>query len=364
MGAGEVLLVAGARPNFVKVAPITWELRKRQLPFSVVHTGQHYDANMSDIFFRDLEMPLPDEHLGVGSGTHAEQTAKIMLAVEPVLARRKPGWVVVVGDVNSTMAATLVAVKLRIPTAHVEAGLRSRDWEMPEEVNRVVTDRIADLLLTPSEDADENLRNEGVAAERIVRVGNVMIDCLARYREAAMAREIPASLGLRRGNYAVMTLHRPSNVDQAGSLAGILDGIEPLAAQMPIVLPVHPRTRARLEALGLSERASKLGGLRLIEPLGYLDFLGLTEGARLVLTDSGGLQEETSVLGIPCITLRDNTERPITVALGTNQVAGIRTEAIHAAIEAALAAQRSPRSIPLWDGHTAGRIVDALLRRS
>jgi UDP-N-acetylglucosamine 2-epimerase (non-hydrolysing) len=356
----EVMLVAGARPNFMKVAPITWELKKRGLRFCLVHTGQHYDANMSDVFFQDLEMPMPDEHLGIGAGSHAEQTARVMLAFEPVLLRRRPRWVVVVGDVNSTMAATLVAVKLRVRTAHVEAGLRSRDWEMPEEVNRVVTDRVADLLLTPSEDADANLRAEGVEPTRIVRVGNVMIDCLLRYKESAVARRIPEALGLRRREYAVMTLHRPSNVDHESTLSGILEGIEPLAGRMPIVLAVHPRTRTRIGALGLQARVASLAGLRLIEPLGYLDFLGLTEGARLVLTDSGGLQEETSVLGLPCLTLRENTERPVTVSSGTNRIVGVAPEAIRRAVDAALLQDVRTVSIPLWDGTAARRIVDAL----
>jgi UDP-N-acetylglucosamine 2-epimerase (non-hydrolysing) len=285
-----------------------------------------------------------------------------MLAFEPVLVRHRPRWVVVVGDVNSTMAATLVAVKLRIPTAHVEAGLRSRDWEMPEEINRVVADRIADLLLTPSEDADENLLREGVAPERIVRVGNIMIDCLRRHLPAARARGVPEAMGLSPRGYAVMTLHRPSNVDDAATFAGILDGIEPTCARMPVVLPAHPRTRARIGELGLAERVRTMGGLRLCDPLGYLDFLGLTAASALVLTDSGGLQEETSVLGIPCLTLRENTERPITVTLGTNRVVGVAPAAIRTAAAEALQRPAGGREIPLWDGHTAERIVDALAR--
>ena len=360
---GADLLVAAARPNFMKVAPVCWELQRRGLPFALVHTGQHYDANMSDVFFRDLELPQPHEHLGVGSGTHAQQTAKVMLALEPVLERRRPGWVVVVGDVNSTLAATLTAVKLRIPTAHVEAGLRSRDWEMPEEINRVVTDRVADLLLTPSEDADRNLHAEGVPARRIVRVGNVMIDCLRRYLPDAMARGVAAGLGLAPGKYAVMTLHRPSNVDHGPTLAGILEAVETIARRLPVVLPVHPRTRARLEALGLAGRAREVPGLHLIEPLGYVDFLGLTASAALVLTDSGGLQEESSVLGIPCLTLRENTERPVTVSLGTNRVVGVDPQAIRTAAAEALDRRPAAREIPLWDGRTAGRIVDALTAR-
>ncbi|MBN1771376.1 MAG: UDP-N-acetyl glucosamine 2-epimerase, partial [Deltaproteobacteria bacterium] len=250
------------------------------------------------------------------------------------------------------------------PTAHVEAGLRSGDWEMPEEVNRVVTDRVADLLLTPSEDADENLRAEGVPPERIVRVGNVMIDCLLRFLPAARARRTAEGLGLSPGGYAVMTLHRPSNVDHGPTLAGILEAVGNLGRRLPVVLPVHPRTRARLEELGLAGAAREVPGLRLLEPLGYLDFLGLTASAALVLTDSGGLQEESSVLGIPCLTLRENTERPVTVSRGTNRVVGVRPEAIRAAAEEALDHRRETHEIPLWDGRTAERIVDALESRA
>jgi UDP-N-acetylglucosamine 2-epimerase (non-hydrolysing) len=331
------------------------------VPFSLVHTGQHYDPNMSQVFFDDLEIPAPTAHLGVGSASHAEQTARVMIAFEPVLKERRPAWVVGVGDVNSTMAAALVAVKLRVPFAHIEAGLRSRDWEMPEEINRVVTDRVSDLLLTPSEDADENLRAEGVSPDRIRRVGNVMIDCLLKYLPVALERRVPESLGLSRAAYAVMTLHRPSNVDEGQTLAGILDAVEQIARNLPVVMPLHPRTRAQLESLGLAERIESIPGLRLIEPLGYLDFLCLMGQCRLVLTDSGGLQEETSVLGIPCLTLRENTERPITMSLGTNQLVGMDPQVILKAAEGALEADLVPRSIPLWDGHTAERIVDALL---
>lgn len=357
---GEILLVAGARPNFMKVAPVIWELKRRTLPFSLIHTGQHYDPNMSQVFFDDLEIPAPTEHLGVGSASHAEQTARVMIAFEPVVKRRGPVWVVGVGDVNSTMAAALVAVKLRVPFAHIEAGLRSNDWDMPEEVNRVVTDRVADLLLTPSEDADENLRAEGIPPERIKRVGNVMIDCLMKYRPVALERGVPESMGLGRELYAVMTIHRPSNVDEGRTLAGILDAVEQIAQELPIVLPLHPRTRAQLGALGLSDRIDSIPGLRPIEPLGYLDFLSLMSGSRLVLTDSGGLQEETSVMGIPCLTLRQNTERPITLSQGTNRLVGTDPRAIQEAAGQALRTGVEPRSIPLWDGHTAERIVDAL----
>lgn len=359
----EIVLIAAARPNFMKIAPIAWALAARKLKFAVIHTGQHYDSNMSDIFFSELDIPHPDEHLGVGSGTHAEQTARVMMALEPVLLRRRPRWVVVVGDVNSTIAAALVCAKLRVPIAHVEAGLRSRDWEMPEEVNRVVTDRIADLLLTPSEDADENLRNEGVHPDRIVRVGNVMIDSLLRYLPRARERRVHERLGLKELGYAVVTLHRPSNVDVAPVLRGLLDALLEIGSRWPVVLPVHPRTRRQLERFGWLEQVEADPRMRLIEPLGYLDFTGLMSGARLVLTDSGGLQEETSVLGIPCLTLRKNTERPITVSQGTNRIVGTDPAAILAAVHAARDQGRTESSIPLWDGRTAERIVDVLVER-
>ncbi len=363
MADNEILLVAGARPNFMKIAPITWELSKRALPFSVVHTGQHYDKNMSDVFFDELSIPRPDVHLGIGSGSHAQQTAQVMQAIEPVILERKPRWVVVVGDVNSTVAATLVAVKLRVPLAHVEAGLRSGDWDMPEEINRLVTDRIADLLLTPSEDGDENLRAEGVSDDRICRVGNVMIDSLERYLPKARERRAYEAFDLEPGKYALMTLHRPSNVDDETTLAGILDAIDHVCTKMPLLWPVHPRTRGRIAALGLERRVAAISGLKLIEPLGYLDFLGLMAESRLVLTDSGGMQEETSVLGIPCVTLRENTERPVTVSLGTNKIVGVDPTAIRQASDDALSEAIRPRTIPLWDGKTAGRIVDALIAR-
>ncbi len=360
MPSDEILLVAATRPNFMKIAPITWELQRRSLPFALLHTGQHYDHNMSDVFFQDLEIPEPDEHLGIGGGTHAEMTARIMLAIEPVLLRRQPRWLLVVGDVNSTMAAALVAAKLRIPTVHVEAGLRSGDWDMPEEVNRVVTDRISDLLLTPSPDGDENLIAEGVPPGRIRRVGNVMIDSMQRVLPKAVEAGVPQALGLQKQQYAVMTLHRPSNVDHRQTFSGILDGIEETVGKMPVVLPVHPRTRASIKEQGLKPRFAAMPGLRLIDPLGYREFLGLTSQSRLVLTDSGGLQEETSVLGIPCLTLRENTERPITVTHGTNRIVGVDPNAIKNAAREALGEHIEPRQIPLWDGRTAGRIVDAL----
>ncbi len=361
----KAIIVAGARPNFMKVAPILRALRTGNWEACLVHTGQHYDAQMSDAFFQDLELPRPDYHLGVGSGSHAEQTARVMLAFEPVLRREWPDWVVVVGDVNSTLACALVASKLRTAThariAHVEAGLRSGDWSMPEEVNRVLTDRVADLLLLPSEDAKANLLGEGIPEARIVFVGNVMIDTLRRQLPTALQAGTPQRLGMTPGNYAVCTLHRPSNVDDPAALAPILDALRIVGRRMPVVLPLHPRTRQNMERFGL---ADTLDGLRLTEPLGYQDMLSLTAQSRVVLTDSGGLQEETSSLGIPCVTLREQTERPVTISLGTNRLTSwpLSTHGIVRSFEEAIeyAPTDAPPSIPGWDGRAAERIVTAL----
>ena len=358
----KVINVVGARPNFMKVAPVVGAMRRRAREFQslVVHTGQHYDAQMSDAFFRDLELPAPDIHLGVGSGTHAAQTANVMLRFEPVVARERPDWVLVVGDVNSTLACALVCAKLCVPVAHVEAGLRSRDRTMPEEINRVLTDQIADLLLTPSPDADENLRAEGIPPERIRLVGNVMIDSLYAHLERAKASPVRAQLGVNGQPYAVVTLHRPANVDDRTTLAGVLSALVELSAQLPVVFPVHPRTRERLAEFGLLDQIdARAPRLRVLEPLGYLDFLRLMSGAKLVLTDSGGLQEETTALGIPCLTLRANTERPITVTHGTNRVIGTDPARIISAARAALAHPPASRP-PLWDGQAADRILNAL----
>lgn len=352
-----ILCIAGARPNFMKVAPLLAELRERQVPCRLVHTGQHYDPAMSEVFFDELGLPPADHHLGVGSGSHAVQTARIMEAFEPVVLAEDPEWVVVVGDVNSTVACSLVAAKLGVKVAHVEAGLRSRDWTMPEEINRVVTDRLSDLLLAPSEDGVANLRAEGYPPERIVLVGNVMVDTLLLHLERASARPICSSLGLEAGGYALLTLHRPSNVDDAAALDGILAAVGEVAAELPVVFPVHPRVRRALE-----ER-SPSPGLRFLEPLGYLDFVALQRSARLVLTDSGGVQEETTILGVPCLTLRENTERPITVEEGTNQVVGTDPQAIVAAARRVLSDGVPPRRPALWDGNARVRIADALLAR-
>ena len=359
----KVLLIAGARPNFMKVAPIYAEMRRRSGEFlpMIVHTGQHYDAAMSDAFFDDLGMPKPDVYLGVGSGSHAVQTAKIMTEFEPVVLREKPDWVLVVGDVNSTIACALVAVKLGVKVAHVEAGLRSRDRAMPEEINRILTDSISDLLLTTSQDADVNLAAEGIPAEKIRFVGNVMIDSLLEHLKVAATSNIRETVGVIEGNYAVCTLHRPSNVDDETTFTGIIDSLIEISERLPIIFPLHPRTRAKIDEFDLAARIAK-SKIRLIEPLGYIDFMRLYSGARLVLTDSGGLQEETTVLGIPCLTLRENTERPVTIELGTNVLVGTDPAKILSAAYDAMAKEVSSetRVPPLWDGKAAGRISDVL----
>jgi UDP-N-acetylglucosamine 2-epimerase (non-hydrolysing) len=361
----KIINVVGARPNFMKVAPLVDAMKLQADRFQplVVHTGQHYDASMSDLFFRDLELPEPDFYLGVGSASHAAQTAAILQQFEPVLLREKPDWVLVVGDVNSTLACALVCAKLGIKVAHVEAGLRSRDRTMPEEINRLLTDQISDLLFTPSADANDNLRAEGIPEERIRFVGNIMIDSLQKYLSRARNSGIKERLGLCEKSYAVLTMHRPSNVDDAEAFERILQALENIVARIPVVFPVHPRTRKMIAQFGLADRIESAKELRLIEPLGYLDFLGLVSGARLVLTDSGGIQEETTVLGIPCLTLRQDTERPITVAMGTNAIVGTDPEKIITRALDALngTSARDNRIPPFWDGHTAERILATLV---
>jgi UDP-N-acetylglucosamine 2-epimerase (non-hydrolysing) len=366
----KVLVVAGARPNFMKVAPIIAALKERGHESILVHTGQHYDAEMSGAFFRDLGIPDPDHHLSVGSGTHAQQTARIMEAFEPVLIATKPDWLLVVGDVNSTIATALVASKLReqlgCRIVHVEAGLRSNDWRMPEEVNRVLTDRLSDLLLTPSADALPNLLTEGIPADRIEFVGNVMIDTLMMHLDEARARKIPGRFGLNAGEYVLATLHRPSNVDSAEVVAPILEALARVSKKLPVVLPIHPRTRRSVAAFGLD---ALLSDLHVVDPLGYVDMLGLTDGSAVVLTDSGGLQEETTALGVPCVTLREQTERPITVEQGTNKLAPwpLTADGVFDSFDDALRRGRvavGARSPEGWDGRTAMRIVDALARRT
>jgi UDP-N-acetylglucosamine 2-epimerase (non-hydrolysing) len=360
----KVLLIAGARPNFMKVAPIYAEMIRRPAEFQplIVHTGQHYDAAMSDAFFDDLRMPKPDIHLGVGSGSHAVQTAKIMTEFEPVVLEHDPDWVLVVGDVNSTIACALVCAKLGVKVAHVEAGLRSRDRSMPEEINRILTDSISDILFTTSQDADENLAREGVPANKIRFVGNVMIDSLLDFLKLSEESTVCEDLGLRE-EYGVATLHRPSNVDDKETFTGIVGAIIEISARLPIVFPVHPRTRSRIAEFGLDEAISR-SGIKLVDPRGYLDFMRLYSGAKLVLTDSGGLQEETTVLGIPCLTLRNNTERPITIEMGSNVLVGTDPTKIKAAAEEALKGESRPsdkKIPPLWDGKAAGRICDELV---
>ncbi len=362
----KLLLVSGARPNFMKIAPVIHAVRAhnaacnggRSFIFSLVHTGQHYDEKMSKVFFQELGIPAPDYDLEVGSGTHAAQTANIMLAFEPVCLNEQPDWVVVVGDVNSTMACTLVAAKLGIPVAHIEAGLRSFDRGMPEELNRVVTDSLADLLFTPSADGDDNLRREGVPEEKIRRVGNVMIDSLMGQLAQATATDTLERMGLEQGRFVYVTLHRPSNVDVRENLEVIVRELSSLSELLTVVFPIHPRTRARMSEFGLSFDAHP--GVRPLEPLGYLDSLNLTRHARFLLTDSGGLQEESTYFRTPCLTLRPNTERPITITIGSNRLTSVTT--LRNDISQLLAQpDRLGETPPLWDGRTAERIVAELL---
>lgn len=356
-----ILTIVGARPNFMKAAPVHRAFEAKGIAHEIIHTGQHYDDVMSKVFFDDLGMPKPSVYLGVGSGSHATQTAAVMTGLEEVFIEKKPRMVNVVGDVNSTMAAAIVAAKLHIPVSHIEAGLRSRDWKMPEEVNRVVTDSLADLLLTPSPDGDENLLAEGKPREAIVCVGNVMIDTLFMNLPKAKAIDVPAKMGLEHGSYAMLTMHRPSNVDVQETFERILSALLDIQEKIPLVFPVHPRTRARMKAFELGQRFEKAENIHLIDPLGYLEFMSLTTRAKLVLTDSGGLQEETTALGIPCLTLRENTERPITVDEGTNIVVGTDDVRIREETWKILDGKgKAGRTPELWDGKTSERIVDAV----
>lgn len=356
-------LIAAARPNFMKVAPLFHALSDQPwCRLRLVHTGQHYDKNMSDAFFSDLGLPSPDLHLGVGSGSHAEQTANVMIAYERACEADRPDLLVVVGDVNSTVACALVGTKLHVPVAHLEAGLRSGDRRMPEEINRLVTDAIADILWTPSPDADENLAAEGVPAHKITRVGNIMIDSYELMRDRIEASGERRKLGLDDHGYGVVTLHRPSNVDIAEPLTELVAQLTAIAATLPLVFPVHPRTRKNLESFGLWETLANAPGLQVVDPLGYVDFMNLVCGARLAITDSGGIQEETTYLGIPCLTLRTTTERPITITQGSNRLvtAGELAPAVAEILGGNWAHGRKPE---LWDGHTAARVAADIRHR-
>jgi UDP-N-acetylglucosamine 2-epimerase (non-hydrolysing) len=368
----KLLSVVGARPNFMKIAPLAEELEKfPDIQHYLVHSGQHYDELLSGNFFSDLCLPMPDVNLQTGSGSHAMQTAEVMKRIEPVLIDYKPSMVLVVGDVNSTIAAALTAVKLGIEVAHIEAGLRSFDMAMPEEINRRLTDVLSSLLFVTEQSGVDNLKREGTAAEKIFLVGNVMIDCLLRHREMASKSLLLDQLGVHQNGsgrrpYAVLTLHRPSNVDDPKTLQGILSAVTALAADIPVFFPIHPRTRKNIVSFGLQRYLAETAttppaGIVPLDPLGYLDFLSLNDGARLVLTDSGGIQEETTALGVPCLTLRENTERPATVEHGSNQIVGTDPDRILAAARLILQnpAASFPRP-PLWDGNAAARIVTIL----
>lgn len=358
-----ILNVVGARPNFMKIAPIQRAMQQYPREFQplLVHTGQHYDERMSKLFFEDLQLPQPDIYLGVGSGSHAEQTARIMIGFEKICLEHKPDLVVVVGDVNSTVACSLVASKLWIPVAHVEAGLRSYDRKMPEEINRVMTDAVSDYLFVTEQSGIDNLLKEGIERSKIHFVGNVMIDSLVYFLEKANGSTVLQQLELRPYGYALVTLHRPSNVDEPENFLKIISAFEEIQHHLPIVFPIHPRTEKNIQRFGLEEKVKSLKNLKLLPPVGYLDFMQLTRKCKFVMTDSGGIQEETTYLGIPCITLRENTERPVTVAVGTNEIVGTDTRKIISLSERILAGKWKTGRIPeLWDGRAAERIVEVL----
>jgi UDP-N-acetylglucosamine 2-epimerase (non-hydrolysing) len=360
----KIHLIAAARPNFMKVAPLYHALAATDWAQPIlVHTGQHYDRNMSDAILEDLGIPEPDFHLGIGSGTHAEQTGNVMIAYEKICLEDRPDWIVVVGDVNPTAACAMVGTKLWIPVIHLEAGLRSGDRRMPEEINRLVTDAIADVLWTPSPDADENLLAEGVAEEKIDRIGNIMIDSFEMLRDGIEAANTAAELDLTVGDYALVTLHRPSNVDALETLKPIVDALLEAANSLPTVFVAHPRTINGLEKFSLKDALAANPNIRLLEPVPYVKFMSLVIGARVVITDSGGLQEETTYLGIPCLTLRENTERPVTVTLGTNKLIDAHSLAdnLKTILDGNWHKGKCP---PLWDGKTAERAVECLRRRA
>ena len=359
----KVIHVVGARPNFMKIAPIMAEMARFRDLFQqvLVHTGQHYNGEMSQVFFDDLDIPRPDVYLGVGSGSHAVQTAKVMLSFEQVVLDLQPDLAMVVGDVNSTLACALVATKLHIPVAHVEAGLRSFDRTMPEEINRILTDQIADLLFTTERSANENLFREAVPEEKVHFVGNVMIDTLLRHKDRALTLDVVGSMGLKPQEYALLTLHRPSNVDVPEVFSGILDALHEIQTKLPILFPAHPRTRKQIRESGFEAQVAAMAGLQMTEPLGYLEFLNLMANSRLVMTDSGGIQEETTILGIPCLTLRENTERPVTVTQGTNTVVGCDPQRIVEEAWAILAGRVRMEQVPeFWDGRASERIATKL----
>jgi UDP-N-acetylglucosamine 2-epimerase (non-hydrolysing) len=358
----KIINIVGARPNFMKIAPLMRAFSRRPVfrPY-LVHTGQHYDDNMNRSFFEHLRIPKPDINLEVGSASHAVQTANIMQRFEPIVLEQKPDAVLVVGDVNSTVACALVAVKLEIPVIHVEAGLRSFDRTMPEEINRLVTDALSDLLFVTEPSGVRNLRNEGVPAEKIHLVGNVMIDTLREHEALARESRVLEELSVAPREYAVLTLHRPANVDDPGRFGDICTALEHIARHQSIVFPVHPRTRANLKKNGLLERLTAMESMKLVEPLGYLDFMRLTSEAAVVLTDSGGIQEETTVMGVPCLTLRDNTERPVTIEQGTNQLVGTSPQRVIQAYEQVRGHKRQARVPELWDGQAGERIADVIL---
>lgn len=360
----KVLSIVGARPNFIKIAPLMAEFGRRQgIAPTLLHTGQHYDQRMSDLFFTELGIPTPDINLGIGSGTHAQQTAQIMIAFEPVVLNLKPDVVLVVGDVNSTIACGLVAVKLGVKLAHVEAGLRSFDRTMPEEINRLATDAISDLLFCTEQSGVENLRTEGVPESKIHLVGNVMIDTLLKNRDKAEQSRVMDELHLTDRAYALLTLHRPSNVDDPAVFGRLLEALDVIQRELPVIFPIHPRTRKILGDGPLGTRVSSMQNLRMIDPAGYLDFMKLMAHAKLVLTDSGGIQEETTILQTPCLTLRENTERPVTIDSGSNRLVGTQPGNIVAAFRGIMTGgQGEPKTPPLWDGRAAERIADVLLR--
>ncbi|MCP4000619.1 MAG: UDP-N-acetylglucosamine 2-epimerase (non-hydrolyzing) [Gammaproteobacteria bacterium] len=360
----KTIVVAGARPNFVKIAPLMKEIKKRKFEIEalLVHTGQHFDQSMSQSFFEDLSIPEPMVNLGVGGGSHAQQTAQIMIRFEPVLLEQAPDIVIVVGDVNSTLACTLVAAKLGFKVAHIEAGLRSFDSTMPEELNRLVTDQLSNLLFVTEKSAIQNLDREGIATEKVFFVGNVMADTLLTHKERTIGSNLFEKLDLTKGAYALVTMHRPSNVDDSSVLSDLVGVLCEISRKLPVVFPIHPRTRSKLSDAGLLEVIESNIAIRVLEPLGYLGFLTLSSNARMLLTDSGGLQEEACILEVPCITLRENTERPITVESGWSVLTGANSERILLAVERVLAGEIQGVDIPLWDGKAAGRIIDTLIK--